>query len=259
MKQAFFIFLFFFVGINPIKAQAQDTIRYASLFEENNPKKNTFFNSPYSGLIIPGVLITYGVAAHNLDCLRQLDHKTHQSVSKHFTGKIHADDFVQYVPAVAVYGLDFIGVKAKHNIRDRTFLMASSYLLSTASVQTLKRVANVQRPDESNFLSFPSGHTATAFVGAHLLFKEYKDSSPWICVAGYICATGTGAMRILNRRHWVSDVATGAGFGILSVEISYLLLPAFHKLIGVKNTQTSFTVAPVIGYQQYGVGLAYAF
>ena len=175
------------------------------------------------------------------------------------TRKTHADDYIQYVPAVAVYGLDFAGVKAKHNLRDRTFLMASSYLLSTVTVQTLKRTTHVKRPDESDRFSFPSGHTATAFVGAHLLFKEYKDISPWIGVAGYAVASGTGVLRIINRKHWVSDVVAGAGFGILSVEVSYLLLPLFHQVIGINETQTSLAVSPVIGQSYYGIGLAYTF
>ena len=246
MKQVFFVFLLFYIHTNPVRAQEMDTV---------DGKR---WGLSYSGLIIPVAFISYGFLAHNLDCLQQLDHKTHQAASSHFTGKIHADDYTQYVPAIAVYGLDFMGVKAKHNLIDRTFLMASSFILSSASVQTLKRTTTVKRPDEAN-LSFPSGHTSTAFVGAHLLFKEYKDTSPWIGIAGYTVATGTGVMRILNRRHWLSDVVAGAGIGILSVEISYLLLPVFHKAIGVKDSRTSLVIAPVIGFRNYGAGLAYTF
>jgi membrane-associated PAP2 superfamily phosphatase len=229
------------------------------VFETDIRPKSTFLQSPYSGFIIPTLFISYGVLAQYQDDLQQLNRHTHNEVSKRFTGKIHADEYIQYVPALAVYGLDLAGVKAKNNLRDRTFLMASSYLISTACVQTLKRTACVQRPDESDRLSFPSGHTATAFVGAHLLFKEYKDASPWIGVAGYAVASGTGVLRVLNRKHWVSDVVAGAGFGILSVEVSYLLLPVFHNLLGINDSRTCFAVSPVIGTNHYGVGLAYTF
>jgi len=259
MKHTFFILLFFYIGLSQIQGQNSDTVRIADQPNDSQPQKRTVFNAPFSGFIIPVVFISYGVLAHGQDCLQQLDLKTHQTASKHFTGKIHADDYIQYVPAVAVYGLDLLGVKAKHNLRDRTFLLASSFLLSTASVQTLKRTTSVLRPDESSYLSFPSGHTSTAFVGAHLLFKEYKDTSPWIGIAGYTVASSTGAMRILNRRHWLSDVVAGAGIGILSVEISYLLLPVFHKVIGVKDSRKSLVITPVIGNYSYGAGLSYIF
>jgi hypothetical protein len=46
---------------------------------------------------------------------------------------------------------------------------------------------------------------------------------------------------------------------LLSVEISYLLLPVFHQLIGVKDDRTNLAIAPVIGYNNYGVGLACRF
>ena len=247
-----------FINVITVNIKAQEEV---ITFSEDSipPPKTTVLSAPCSGFIIPAVFISYGILAHNQAGVRKLDYKTHREVSKHFTKKIHADDYVQYAPALAVYGIDLMGVKAKHRFIDRTFLLASSYLISTASVQTLKRTTGIKRPDESNYLSFPSGHTATAFVGAHLLFKEYKDTSPWIGIAGYTVASCTGAIRIVNQRHWLSDVVAGAGFGILSVEVSYLLLPVFHNLSGMKDTQTSMIIAPVIGKNQLGVGLAYTF
>lgn len=259
MKQVLITVVFLITVTSQISSRETDTIRINTSSENNAPPKSAFLNAPYTRLIIPAVFISYGAFAQNQHCLKQLNLRIHQEASKHFTGKLHADDYIQYVPAIAVYGLDFAGVKAKHNIRDRTFLIASSYLFSSACVQTLKRTTHVRRPDDANDLSFPSGHTATAFVGAHLLFKEYKNTSPWIGIAGYTVATGTGAMRILNKRHWFSDVVAGAGFGILSVEISYFLLPVFHNLIGVNDKQTSLTIAPQINIHHYGVGLACTF
>jgi membrane-associated phospholipid phosphatase len=40
----------------------------------------------------------------------------------------------------------------------------------------------------------------------------------------YTIATGVGVMRVLNNKHWASDVLAGAGFGILSTELTYFLL-----------------------------------
>ena len=92
----------------------------------------------------------------------------------------------------------------------------------SATIQTMKHTINVQRPDGSNMKSFPSGHTATVFTGSHILFNEYKDSCPWIGIGAYGIATATGILRMTNNKHWLSDVVTGAGIGILSAEVAYM-------------------------------------
>ena len=217
------------------------------------------YATPVSKLIIPAVCISYGALTQVSKPLQQFDKHIETEVRKHFTKCRHFDDFLQYAPVSAVYGLDFVGVKAKHNFRDRTFVVITSYLIMGGTVQTIKNATGIERPDGSNRLSFPSGHTATAFVGAHILYKEYRDVSTWIGVAGYAAATTVGAMRILNQKHWFSDVVAGAGFGILSAEIGYILLPLFHQIIGVDQNQSTLAIAPMIGTNQYGLGMVWVF
>jgi hypothetical protein len=224
------------------------------------PKRTNIFNAPYSKFIIPVAFLSYGIIARESKPLQNLDHSTHNEISEHLKIPIPIDDYSQFAPAVAVYGLDFAGIKAKHSFRDRTIVMATSYIIMGATVQTMKSTISTERPDHSNDKSFPSGHTATAFVGAHILFKEYKDTSPWIGVAGYTVATGTGALRVLNKKHWISDVVAGAGVGILSAEIGYMMLPVFQHMMGAKKSDKSLVLVPVIeGTDNYGVGLAYTF
>ena len=213
----------------------------------------------YSKFIIPAVFVTYGALAQVAKPLRRLDEHADKEVRRHFTKHRRFDDYLQYAPVTAVYGLDLMGVKAKNNLRDRTFVVITSHLIIGGVVQTIKITTGIERPDGSNRLSFPSGHTATAFTGAHILFKEYRDASPWIGVAGYAAATTVGAMRILNRKHWFSDVVTGAGIGILSVEIGYMLLPVFRHIIGVDQNQSTLAIAPMIGNNQYGLGMVWVF
>ena len=50
-------------------------------------------------------------------------------------------------------------------------------LMATA-VNSLKYSCKVMRPDGSTRNSFPSGHTATAFMAATMLHKEYGHLSP---------------------------------------------------------------------------------
>ena len=222
-------------------------------------RKTNLFHAPGAKFIIPAVFISYGTLAQVSKPLQRLDENIDMEVNRQFTKHRTIDDYLQYAPITSVYGLDWLGIKAKHTFRDRTFVAITSHLIMGGTVQTIKMATCVERPDGSNRHSFPSGHTATAFVGAHILYKEYKDVSPWIGITGYAVATTVGTMRILNRKHWFSDVVTGAGIGILSVEIGYLLLPAFHKIIGIEQNQTNFVIVPVVGNNQYGLGMAYVF
>lgn len=233
-------------------------------FDYKPEAKTGFINKPYAKFIVPATLISYGVVTRLSKPMRQLDYSTDHEIGEHYSKGTWVDDYLQFAPAVAVYGLDFAGVPAKHNFRDRTLIMATSYLVMGATVETMKTKFNVARPNDKGTSSFPSGHTAAAFVGAHILMKEYKDVTPWIGIAGYTAATGVGTMRIFNHKHWVSDVVTGAGIGILSAEVGYMMLPVWHKVLGIKDKDKSLVVVPTAvpdmqGHMGYGVGMAYNF
>ncbi|MFA7494030.1 MAG: phosphatase PAP2 family protein [Proteiniphilum sp.] len=238
--------------ISPKVADTTDVIIIEN--EELQEKK-----APYTKFIVPTALVSYGLITRVNKPLKELDHSTHDEICEHLHVKIPIDDYSQFAPVVAVYGLDLIGIKAAHNFKDRTFIVATSYIIMGQVVGNMKKGFGIERPDGSNKRSFPSGHTATAFVGAHILFKEYKETSLWIGMAGYAVAAGTGILRVLNKKHWVSDVVTGAGVGMLCVETSYLLLPVFHKVFSIKESSYNLVVVPSIGMDNYGIGLAYSF
>lgn len=77
------------------------------------------------------------------------------------------------------------------------------------------------RPDGSSYTSLPSGHTAQAFLGASILAQEYQYRYPWMPYAAYGVASTVGVMRMMNNKHYISDVLVGAGIGILSTKIIY--------------------------------------
>ena len=214
-------------------------------------------NIPNINLVMPGILVSYGIVAQYVKPLVQLDMNIRHSVKA--IPIVNCDNYFQYAPILGVYTLDLAGIKAKHNFRDRTIVMAISYLLMSATIQTMKHNINIQRPDGSNMKSFPSGHTATAFTASHILFKEYKDNSPWIGIGGYGIATATGILRMTNNKHWFSDVVTGAGIGILSTEFAYMLLPVMHKAFSIKDNRKHLVILPSVGINQYGIGLSYSF
>ena len=148
--------------------------------------------------------------------------------------KTGIDDYTQFFGPAMVVGLKLGGYEGRS---DWPRLLASagmSYVLMAALVNGIKYTAKEMRPDGSTANSWPSGHTATAFVGASLLHKEYGlTRSPWWSVAGYGVATATGVMRVLNNRHWISDVMSGAGIGIMSTELGYAIGDLLFKEKGL--------------------------
>jgi membrane-associated phospholipid phosphatase len=163
----------------------------------------------------------------------------------------HIDDYLQYVPAATVYVLNLAGVKGKNSISEQTFLLIKSELLMGTVVYTLKSTTNVERPDGSTYNSFPSGHTAQAFVAATFLHKEYGHKSIWYSIGGYSVATTVGCMRVLGNRHWLSDVFIGAGIGILSTELVY----ATHRYKWSKR-KIKLSGLPTLNNGSYGVYLS---
>ena len=147
----------------------------------------------------------------------------------------HADDYLQYLPAAVMLGMKIGGVEGRSSWGRMLTSDAFSALLMGSVVYSLKQTTHVTRPDGSNDQSFPSGHTATAFMTATMLTKEYGHKSPWIGIGAYSVATATGLMRMANNKHWLSDVLTGAGIGILSTELGYYLADLVFKEKGIRQ------------------------
>ncbi|MEO7263693.1 MAG: phosphatase PAP2 family protein [Ferruginibacter sp.] len=167
----------------------------------------------------------------------------------------HVDNYLQYAPAALMYGMNILGFKGKHNIQKQSLLLLKSEMLTEAIVYPLKKFTRVMRPDGSASNSFPSGHTAQAFAEAEVLRMEYGKSHPWISIGGYIAASVVGATRVLNNRHWVTDVIAGAGIGMLSTDIIYWM---DNRKQSKKNNRIVFL--PMVGlhgaaiYTSYNLG-----
>lgn len=207
----------------------------------------------YKKLIIPAVMISYGTLSLTSDAFKNINTHTRHEVREHFIAGAIIDNYMQYVPAVAVYGLNIAGIKGKHNFKDRTIIYATSQLITSAIVLPTKRIIGEERPDGTNNYSFPSGHTATAFSSAHFMFREYKDTNFWLSISGYPIAAATGIYRVLNDKHWVGDVVAGAGVGILSTEIAYWLFPTMSKWFSPNDNKSSMVIMPF--YQSKQIGL----
>ena len=166
--------------------------------------------------------------------------KTNTRLITNFHNEI--DNYTQYVPFALAAGLNFAGVEGRSDHWRFLASGAMSYAIMAAIVNPIKYSAKEMRPDGSTRNSWPSGHTATAFVSATILHKEYGlTRSPWYSVAGYAVATATGVMRVLNNRHWVSDVLSGAGIGIVSTELAYGISDLIFKGKHLKRNDLSNT------------------
>ena len=156
------------------------------------------------------------------------------------------DDYIQYLPAAVMVGMKAAGVEGRSSWGRMLLSDAFSVALLTGATQGLKAVAKVERPNGSDNHSFPSGHTATAFMTATMLSKEYGYKSPWISVGAYSVATATGLMRIANNKHWLSDVMVGAGVGIIATEFGYWIADAICKDRGlnVDDEDRGYNVTP---------------
>lgn len=148
------------------------------------------------------------------------------------------DDWLQYAPAGAMVALKACGVRGRSSWGRMLVSDAFSAGLMAIGVNSLKYSCRVMRPDGSSRNSFPSGHTATAFMAATMLHKEYGHRSPWYSIGGYTVATVTGVTRQLNNRHWMSDIMVGAGIGILATELGYFLADLIFKEKGLNVTET---------------------
>lgn len=149
------------------------------------------------------------------------------------------DNYTQYAPAAVLVGLKAAGIPGRSSWGRMILSDAISAALMASTVQVLKSTTHVVRPDGSNNRSFPSGHTATAFMTATMLSKEYGHLSPWVGVGAYTCATATGLMRMANNKHWLSDVMVGAGIGIISTEMGYWLADAICGRRGLLREESS--------------------
>ena len=209
----------------------------------------------FKNFIVPGVLISYGVLATETKLFRKINFDTRNEIKEdHPSFATKIDNFSQAAPAVAVFALQAFGVKGQSTVKKEAVVYAMSLGISTLVVVPAKNLTHQERPDGSNFKSFPSGHTAFAFASAEFLRREYWETSPWIGVAGYAVAAGTGILRMYNNKHWLGDVAAGAGVGILSTTMSYWLYDKLH-LDKALNKNRSTMIAPTFSNNKIGFGL----
>ncbi len=228
----------------------------ASLFKGNAQSIDTIAGVKiekgisYKEFIVPAALISSGILLKNTPQNHQFQNDFRKILTNDFHTK--ADDFIQYEAVLQIYGGRYLGFKPKNDLLHQTINMIMANAIMGCVVKIMKNQFKEERPDKSDNFSFPSGHTATAFTNATLLFYEYKDANIWYASSGFAFASTTGFLRIANNKHFTSDVLAGAGIGIgIGIAVSYW--NPFQS-ISIGKNKTHALLYPQIG-ETYGVGV----
>lgn len=215
------------------------------LLPANAQRRDTVSIKDY---ILPGTLFTAGAIATMSPWYKEnVNLPVRQAVLDRTGGaQFPLDNYLQYAPYVQYIALSFLPGRKNDNL-DRALAVSTSILVTAVLNGGLKEITGILRPNAVDRKSFPSGHTATAFLGAELVRREF---GPWWGLAAYSCAITTGVLRVWNNWHWTSDVIGGAGMGILGATIGYALMPLERKYL-----DNRMSVSPVPG----GIALCYVF
>ena len=121
-------------------------------------------------LALPASLVAVGTLGLAVPQLKAANRDVRDALGRWRDGRyFRADDYLQYLPVVSHLGLSLLGAKAKHGYVERICVIATSYAAMGIMVNGLKYTVRERRPDGSTRNSFPSGHTATAFMGAEVV------------------------------------------------------------------------------------------
>ena len=201
--------------------------------------------------VVPAVLITSGALLLHTQANQNIQNDIRNQFGSNFHTSV--DNYIQLAPVAQIYAGKYLGFKPKNDFVHQTINIAVANAIMGTVITVMKHSFQEERPDGSNNLSYPSGHTATAFTNASLLFYEYKDANLWYASSGFLFATATGVLRIANNKHYASDVLTGAGIGTaVGLLVSYW--HPFQSFSLSKSKKTTALVYPQIG-NQLGLGL----
>lgn len=177
-----------------------------------------------------GAVAVATLASHPFDRAGITESREHLATGSFSLGNTGGSLLVQGGGALATWAVG----KAVHAPR-LTALGADliqAQVVSQSVVQGLKYAVRRPRPDGSNTLSFPSGHTASTFATATVLQRHFGWKTG---VPAYAFATYVGAARMAADKHHLSDVILGAGIGLVAGR---------SVTVGVGRQQFDLGVAP---------------
>ena len=90
-------------------------------------------------------------------------------------------------------------------------VMVKATILATLTSDLLKHTFDQKRPNGGGNMSFPSGHTTSAFAFAAVIGDRH---SLLYSIPAYIMAAAVAYQRMNTHKHYLHDVIMGATLGI---------------------------------------------
>jgi len=119
----------------------------------------------------------------------------------------------EYILSPIVGGLFVAGrLGGDQRFQSMTYSLTEGFLINGAVTASIKYAVGRTRPDGSDNLSFPSGHTSTSFMWATVLSRTY---GPKAGIPAYIAASYVGVTRLEENAHHLTDVVAGTAIGYI--------------------------------------------
>lgn len=205
-------------------------------------------------IIVPGSLIIIGSVLSGSHLEKEIKNSFHDGSENDIDFALPIDDLIQYAPIAELYIADVLGVKAKNHWFDQTKYLIIANAITAGITWAGKSIINKERPNGADY-SFPSGHSSFSFTNASVLYYEFKDTAPGLAYSGYTITTLVAGLRVVNNKHWLSDVMVGSGLGILVTTMVYHYEP-FKNWNPFKKSE-NITFVP--SYNNSGVGFYFSY
>lgn len=114
-----------------------------------------------------------------------------------------------------MYGMvasPFVYIAFQEDRKEKLIITSIAHGSNLMATAVSKMVSNRLRPDESDKESYWSGHTASSAVSAGL----WCSFEPKTCIPAIGLAASVGALRVLAKKHFISDVVMGFYVGFLN-------------------------------------------
>jgi membrane-associated phospholipid phosphatase len=139
--------------------------------------------------------------------------------------------------------------------RAMTYDLGEAALVSFAYTGLLKVTVRRERPDGSDQYSFPSGHASHAFTLAAVTERHYgwKLGVPMYALAGAVAYS-----RLVQDKHYLSDVVAGATIGFI-VGQAVVRINDRPLEPGPKAAGPTWSVSPLVARDVRGLHVSFSY